>query len=121
MNSRRFQFVLLMGLLLGSCAGVVGSPTSAIKQETIRFVVGRSDNGKPLGGVDVVLVSSRNVPLGRTDFSGAINVKTSLIRGGDVKAVLFCAEYFFCGAVRVTPELFEYSESYIELAPFAVR
>jgi len=69
----------------------------------------------------VILLSSGERSLGRTDKLGALSVNASVIRKNKAHALLFCAEYFFCGAIQVNEDLFGYSEKYIELAPLAVR
>ena len=118
----RYAYALVIAILCTGClSGRISAGASTAEQEEIQFLVGTSGSSKPLPGVEVILLSSGERSLGRTDQLGALSVKTSVIRKAKARAVLFCAEYFFCGAVPVNSDLFEYSEKYIELAPLAVR
>ncbi|HTG36279.1 MAG TPA: hypothetical protein VLB76_25455 [Thermoanaerobaculia bacterium] len=119
----RYAYGLVLATLccIGCLSGIALAGASAAEQEEIKFLVGTSGSSKPLPGVEVILLSAVEHSLGRTDKLGTLSVKASVIRKSKAQAVLFCAEYFFCGAIQVNPDLFEYSEKYIELAPLAVR
>src|SRR5215207_9143577 len=89
--------------------------------KAIKFLVAASGSGKRLEGVDVLLISSESRSVGKTNILGVFSVKVEEIRKSGARALLFCSEGFFCGAIQIDSELFEYTEKYIELAPFAVR
>ena len=118
----RYAQALVAVILCSGCFfGPVSAGTPAADQSEITFLVGSSSDNKPLPGVEVILLASDKRILGRTDYLGSFVVKTSAIRQSNAHAVLFCTDRFFCGAIPVEPDLFEYSEKYIELAPFATR
>lgn len=85
------------------------------------LIVGSSQNHQSLPGVDVRLISSEGEEvLGKTDASGSLSVDRSTLYKPGARALLFCADMFFCGAMRIDSELLEFEERYIELAPFTV-
>ena len=110
---------LKVAVVLGQC--LADSGTTPISPASIKFIVGVSGTSKALPGVDVILLTSKNRQIGKTNSFGELSIKTSVIKESRAPAVLFCAEHFFCGAIRVEPDLFGYSDVYIELAPLAVR
>lgn len=115
------QSLVIASLCSGCFLDRVSSGAPAAGQSEIKFFVGGSGDSKLLPGVEVILLSSDKRVLGRTDYLGSYVIKASTIRQSNAHAVLFCTEHYFCGAILVEPDLFEYSEKYIELAPFAVR
>lgn len=72
-----------------------------------------------LEGVEVSLVSKDGLrSLGRTNGVGRISVERKILQEPGALAVLFCSEWYFCGAFRLDdPEFFEYEERLIALAP----
>jgi hypothetical protein len=113
---------LIVAVILGQCFSVrADGGISPVRPATIKFIVGVSGSSKALPGVDVTLLTAKGRHLGKTNEFGELSIVTSIIKVSRARAVLFCAEHFFCGAIRVDPDLFGYSEVYIELAPLAVR
>jgi hypothetical protein len=90
----------------------------------IRFLVADVSKPQMLPSVDVTLVGPKGVrQLGETDNQGTVLISRSVLREAGTKAVVvFCLEWFYCGAFRLDePAFFDYEERYIALAPYQVR
>jgi hypothetical protein len=120
----RTAFLSILFLVIFGCAGDSREVFREItpKSPTLTLFVGSSQNHQLLPGVEVILVSSegQNV-MGKTDRSGSLSIDPKLLLKPGAAALLFCSERFFCGAIRIDSDLLEYSEKYIELAPFSMR
>lgn len=113
--------VLITWIVGCSSAGISAGRAHHSRSPEVRFYVSSADLPM-LKGVEVYLVTASGESLmGKTDALGSLAISRNLLQREDSLAVLFCAEYFFCGAYRVrAPEFLEYDEHYIELAPLAV-
>lgn len=109
--------VLIIALI--ACRGFAGMTKDS---PTMRFIVAES-GGAVLEGVEVLLARSGElVPLGKTGPLGTIDVQEDDLHEVGAVAILFCKDFFVCGALRLDQErFFEYDEHFLVLAPFTMR
>lgn len=88
----------------------------------ITFQVSTSTEKEGIMGVDVSAVTTEGiVPLGETDAGGRLIVDLELLKELEPYVVVFCRDYFFCGAIRSdSPDFFGYRMHAISLAVFTV-
>ncbi len=72
------------------------------------------------GGCSLSRSTSQNATGGRQGAKSLRRGKPTIVND-HAYALLFCSESFFCGALQVDQDLLKYSETYIQLAPLAVR
>jgi hypothetical protein len=109
-------------VLCGACFVNRSARQSPLENENeLRVFVGASGSGQAMPGVEVILLSSTRRVLGKTDYLGSFPIKKSMLTANHAYALLLCSERFFCGAIQIDRDLLEYEETYIDLAPFAVR
>ncbi|MCP4600246.1 MAG: hypothetical protein GY847_06890 [Proteobacteria bacterium] len=82
-----------------------------------------SADSQALESVDAYLVKSTGIKhLGQTDPLGAICVPYEEINATSSRAILFCAEWFFCGGFIIDHENFSrFRDRLLVLSPFAVK
>jgi len=100
-------------------AGVSSRPASA---DQVSFNVTDATDHYPLSEARVFLVSgvSGMRLIGVTE-DGVLDVPKHLLNLPDTIAVLFCHEWFFCGALRIKEDnVTRYDDYLIELAPFSI-
>ena len=109
-------------LMISALSCSTTPPNSSVgAEEPLRFIVGYAATGERLRSVEVVVVGSngREV-LGTTGLSGELNVSRSALSSYHGGAILFCREWFYCGAFFVDTDLLEYEERYIALTSYSV-
>lgn len=117
----RFMFAI-MGLLVSCSATGTGLSQSEGSFSgdvvTVRVV---TSGGPVMAGSEVLLVSRQGISLlGVTDSLGTVSIPRARIWGrDDVYALLICAEYHFCGALRLDDSNVRESY-YVALAPYAI-
>ena len=79
--------------------------------------------GRPLADVQVLFVGKEGEEaVGKTDQLGSLEVPLERLTEDTPTAVLFCKEWYFCGALRTSTDRFlEYREHYIKLLGVAFR
>ena len=111
-------------LLVVCTAVLLGCSYSSAQEErgTIDFIVADSSTSLPVPGVAGFLATpSGLLGIGQTDSNGRITIQKEQIVASEAFLVLFCAEDYFCGAVRIADErLLEYDQRLIHLARFAL-
>jgi len=89
----------------------------------IVFIVANSDTNLPMRGVNLILISRKEPAreLVTTNENGRASVSKAVLATPGVAVLLFCAEDFFCGALRPREDaLLDFDERLIQLAPFAI-
>lgn len=124
-----------LGLTLSGCIAVVLFVAVAVSRtvtqattapeggSTLLVRVADSENYQPLPEVAVLAVTRSGliVESGKTDKSGRVQLSKNDLREQQAIVLLFCKEYFFCGAMRTDESgFFEYDERLIHLARFVV-
>lgn len=122
-QSKAALLLLVLGISQ-SCTGIQPpagglSPESG---ETILLRVGTA-GGAMIAGADVFLVSMSGIePLGFTDSVGAARIPRARVSAPDAHVLMVCAEYHFCGALRLDHSGFlKGSDYFIALAPYAIH
>lgn len=117
------KFLLMIALLCSACSSVNQDHVTFAAEHRIEFYVASSGDFLPIAGTKVILVSQQNpmTTIAITNEDGRAVVSIPVLSGIDSGVLLFCAEDFFCGALRLEDDaLLEFSEVSIHLAPFAL-
>lgn len=123
MSRRPVILLVLFGISLMDCHLL--RPAAVPKSGAIKItVVNAADTSMALPGVSVSMVCGDGhiETIGQTDQFGQLLVPKERLRTRSAMALLFCHDYFFCGAIRPNEErLLEYDEYLIAIAPIVVR
>jgi len=108
--------------VLASSSNIMLFDGSLCRKPDVIFSVVSADS-QALENVDVYLVGPTGTKLlGRTDPLGAICISYEEISAPSTQAILFCADWFFCGGFLIAHEDFsKYRDRLIVLAPFTVK
>lgn len=131
---RLHVILLLSPLLFTSCSNLSGSSNeSELSNGKVKVIQAQAHNearvfvgavdGPMMPGAEVLLVTSEGTELlGYTNGSGLLRVPLEKFTSTELPIVLVCAEYYFCGAIRIGHQgAAIHDEYFIELAPFAMR
>lgn len=118
-------FLVVLGVAALGCRGM----TPGVKPESftppkgqVAFQVWTAATREGIPGVDVSGVTSEGVvSLGTTDAGGRLAVDLDSLRAIRPHVIIFCHDYFFCGALRAdSPDFYEYRQHSVALAVFSI-
>lgn len=118
MNMNRYVHLVVLLLLLSGCTSRLTNAHDIIQVTVVNAV-----DTQVIRGVEVVIITKagESISVGQTDELGEIALPKNVI-ADRARAVLFCQDLFFCGAIDIQRDKLEqYDDYFFAITPMIVR